>query len=117
MVDRRRIPRPAVCNPFSRHARAFAAAVLKRIDEDALRVDSPSIDGLDLRETGVGMTASPTLAIQEPSFRTRVIQGAAWSIVAAVLSRGFSLASTIAMARMLGESVYGELSIVQSTLG
>ena len=47
----------------------------------------------------------------------RLATGTFWSMVGAVTSRGLMLASTILVARILGKTVYGELGMIQSTVG
>jgi O-antigen/teichoic acid export membrane protein len=47
----------------------------------------------------------------------RLAKGAFWSFVGAIISRGLTLLSSIIIARILGNSVYGELGIIQSTIG
>jgi O-antigen/teichoic acid export membrane protein len=48
---------------------------------------------------------------------TRFISGAFWSVFGAVISRGLGLFSSIVVARLLGKSIFGELGIIQSTVG
>ncbi len=47
----------------------------------------------------------------------RFARGAFWSLCGAVVSRGITLASFIVVARMLGKIGFGELGIIQSTIG
>ena len=47
----------------------------------------------------------------------RLAQGAFWSMVGGVLSRVFTMVSSIVVARLLGRDEYGELGMVQSTMG
>src|SRR5208282_5367097 len=47
----------------------------------------------------------------------RLLRGAFWSVVGTVASRGLALAATILAARIIGKAVYGELGIIQSTVG
>ncbi len=47
----------------------------------------------------------------------RLARGAFWSLCGAVVSRGVTLASFIVVARMLGKTGFGELGIIQSTIG
>ena len=51
------------------------------------------------------------------SLRARIAKGAFWSLVGAVIARGLSLVSSIIVARLLGTVGYGELGIIQSTVG
>ncbi|UUZ76158.1 oligosaccharide flippase family protein [Polaromonas sp. P1(28)-13] len=43
--------------------------------------------------------------------------GAAWSVVGSAFARLLALASTVAIARLLGVANFGQLVILQSTLG
>jgi O-antigen/teichoic acid export membrane protein len=47
----------------------------------------------------------------------RLARGAFWSLLGGVGSRIFSMVSTIIVARLLGREGYGELGMVQSTMG
>ena len=47
----------------------------------------------------------------------RLAKGVFWSMAGAVISRGLMLAATILVARMLGKTGFGELGIIQSTVG
>lgn len=47
----------------------------------------------------------------------RLAKGAFWSLVGALISRGLSLLSYIIVARFLGRETFGELGIIQSTVG
>lgn len=47
----------------------------------------------------------------------RLASGVFWSMAGAVISRGLMLCATILVARMLGKTVYGELGMIQSTVG
>lgn len=47
----------------------------------------------------------------------RLAKGAFWSLVGAVLSRGLGVVASILVARMLGKQGFGELGIIQSTVG
>ncbi len=51
------------------------------------------------------------------SLRARFAKGAFWSLAGAVISRGLNLVSSIIVARLLGKVSYGELGIIQSTVG
>jgi O-antigen/teichoic acid export membrane protein len=50
------------------------------------------------------------------SLRDRFASGVLWSLSAALLSRGFNLAASIACARLMGPTAFGELGMVQSTI-
>lgn len=47
----------------------------------------------------------------------RLAKGAFWSLAGTAISRGLQLLGTILVARMLGKETYGELGIIQSTVG
>ncbi len=51
------------------------------------------------------------------SLRERFTLGVVWSLAGAVISRGFTLGASIACARFLGKSGFGELGMIQSTVG
>jgi O-antigen/teichoic acid export membrane protein len=51
------------------------------------------------------------------SLRERFTRGALWSLAGAIISRGFTLGASIACARLLGRSQFGELGMIQSTAG
>ncbi len=55
--------------------------------------------------------------IYASSIGYRLAKGAFWSLAGAVISRGLGLLSSIFVARMLGKIGFGELGIIQSTLG
>ena len=48
---------------------------------------------------------------------SRLAVGIFWSMAGSVISRGLMLLATILVARMLGKTVYGELGMLQSTIG
>ncbi len=47
----------------------------------------------------------------------RLAKGAFWSLAGTVISRGLGLCASILVARMLGKTGYGELGMIQSTVG
>ena len=47
----------------------------------------------------------------------RLARGVFWSMAGSVISRGLMLCATVLVARMLGKTVYGELGMIQSTIG
>ncbi len=60
----------------------------------------------------------PTLdRIEASEIGYRLAKGAFWSIVGAVISRGLMLVASVLVARMLGKTGYGELGMIQSTVG
>jgi O-antigen/teichoic acid export membrane protein len=48
---------------------------------------------------------------------SRLARGVFWSMAGSVISRGLMLCATVLVARMLGKTVYGELGMLQSTVG
>lgn len=72
----------------------------------------------------MSVIASPPVVVNEPvqvlatgSLRTRFTRGVFWSLMGAVISRGLTLLASIACARFLGKAGFGELGIIQSTVG
>ncbi len=57
------------------------------------------------------------LKIIESPYLYRMAVGSFWSLLGALFSRGLALVSSIFIARFLGAGSYGELGIVQSTIG
>jgi O-antigen/teichoic acid export membrane protein len=55
--------------------------------------------------------------IESSPIASRIARGAFWSLAGAVVARGLNLAAMIVVARLLGQAVFGELGIIQSTLG
>jgi len=55
--------------------------------------------------------------IQDSPVGYRLARGAFWSLAGTVVSRGLALLSWILIARMLGRTVFGEVGMVQSTVG
>ncbi len=51
------------------------------------------------------------------SIRARFAANAFWSVVGASISQGFALAAAIVAARVLGQAGFGQLAMVQSTVG
>jgi O-antigen/teichoic acid export membrane protein len=47
----------------------------------------------------------------------RLVHGAFWSVAGTLISRGLGLAAAILAARMVGKLVYGQLGIIQGTVG
>ena len=47
----------------------------------------------------------------------RLARGVFWSMAGAVISRGLMLVATVVVARLLGKTAYGELGMIQSTVG
>ena len=61
--------------------------------------------------------ASTLARIEASEIGYRLAKGAFWSIAGSVISRGLMLVATIFVARMLGKTGYGELGMIQSTVG
>jgi len=55
--------------------------------------------------------------IEASDLGSRLATGIFWSMSGSVISRGLMLCATILVARMLGKTGYGELGMVQSTVG
>jgi len=47
----------------------------------------------------------------------RLARGVFWTMAGTVISRGLMLCATVLVARILGKTVYGELGMIQSTVG
>ncbi|MEI7838060.1 MAG: oligosaccharide flippase family protein, partial [Planctomycetota bacterium] len=57
------------------------------------------------------------LALPKGSLRARFAAGAFWSAMGAVISQGLGLVASIVAARLLGRDGFGELGMIQSTVG
>lgn len=55
--------------------------------------------------------------IEESPMGYRLAKGVFWSITGSVISRGLMFVASIVVARILGKSGYGELGMIQSTVG
>lgn len=55
--------------------------------------------------------------VQNSPIGYRLAKGMFWSIAGAVISRGLMLVATVLVARMLRKTGYGELGMIQSTVG
>jgi len=55
--------------------------------------------------------------VENSPIGSRLARGVFWSMAGAVISRGLMLCATVLVARMLGKIVYGELGMIQSTVG
>jgi O-antigen/teichoic acid export membrane protein len=55
--------------------------------------------------------------IENSPIGLRLAHGVFWSMAGSVISRGLTLAATVLVARLLGKTVYGELGMIQSTVG
>ena len=55
--------------------------------------------------------------VENSPIGSRLTRGVFWSMAGSVISRGLMLCATVLVARMLGKTVYGELGMIQSTVG
>lgn len=55
--------------------------------------------------------------LNRDSLAARYSRGAAWSLAGAVASQGLALVASVAVARILGAKSFGELGMIQSTVG
>ncbi|NLX97058.1 MAG: oligosaccharide flippase family protein [Rhodopirellula sp.] len=55
--------------------------------------------------------------IQASPLGVRLARGVFWSMAGAIISRGLMVVATVCVARLLGKTGYGELGIIQSTVG
>lgn len=60
--------------------------------------------------------ASATVAVPT-SLGSRFARGAVWSLIGTVVSQGLGLAASVVTARLLGKSGFGELGMINSTVG
>lgn len=67
--------------------------------------------------SAVSLLRQYTKRIEKSPLGYRLAKGAFWSFAGAVIARGLGLASSFFVARLLGKEVYGELGILQSTVG
>jgi O-antigen/teichoic acid export membrane protein len=65
----------------------------------------------------IGVLAAARLRVAQSSLARRFLGGAIWSIFGSVISSGITLAMMMFLARLLGKETYGQLVVVQSTLG
>lgn len=56
-------------------------------------------------------------AWRSDSLKARFARGTAWSIIGAVISQGLTLGASVVTARILGKTGYGELGMINSTVG
>ena len=55
--------------------------------------------------------------VENTPIGSRLAMGVFWSMAGSVISRGLMMCATVLVARMLGKTVYGELGMIQSTVG
>ena len=55
--------------------------------------------------------------LEDSDVGLRLARGVFWSITGSVISRGLMLCATVLVARILGKTGYGELGMIQSTVG
>ena len=51
-----------------------------------------------------------------PSYRSRLITGSAWNLIAMIFNQGSTFAVNIIIARILGQVAFGEYAIIQNTI-
>lgn len=54
--------------------------------------------------------------VESSPLGSRIVSGAFWSILGAVISRGLMLIASIMVARMLGREIYGEYGMIRTTV-
>ncbi len=59
----------------------------------------------------------PPVEPDEASYAARFARGALWSLVGTVGARLFGFATVVIVARFLGQAAFGELAMIQSTIG
>jgi O-antigen/teichoic acid export membrane protein len=59
----------------------------------------------------------PPVEPDEASYGARFARGAFWSLVGTVGARSFSFVTVVIVARFLGQAGFGELAMIQSTIG
>jgi O-antigen/teichoic acid export membrane protein len=57
------------------------------------------------------------LRLRSSSLAARLVRGTFWTVTGAIIGRGLGLLSSIILARILGKVPFGELGIIQSTVG
>lgn len=57
------------------------------------------------------------LRIESSPVGTRLARGAFWSLAGAIVSRGLALLASVLVARILGKAGFGQLGVVQGTMG
>jgi O-antigen/teichoic acid export membrane protein len=68
--------------------------------------------------TTIGMLLRPHLErIESSPLGSRLVRGAIWGVVGAIISRGLALLASVLVARLLGRDRFGELAALQSTVG
>ena len=55
--------------------------------------------------------------VQSSPIAARLVHGSLWSFAGSLISRLLALAAAVLVARILGKAIYGELAIIQSTIG
>lgn len=70
-----------------------------------------------LRSPYLGLLHKLWARIESSALGRRLFRGTFWTLLGTVVSRALGLAAAIVAARILGKTVYGELGIVQSTVG
>ena len=57
------------------------------------------------------------LRLAESPIAYRLARGAFWSVIGGIASRALTMGSSVIVARLLGKEGYGEIGMVQSTIG
>jgi O-antigen/teichoic acid export membrane protein len=68
-------------------------------------------------DTVAEVRARIVAALDAGSLRARFAKGAFWSLIGAAIAQGLTLLASIVTARLLGKVSFGELGMVQSTVG
>lgn len=55
--------------------------------------------------------------VESSDVGSRLVKGVFWTMAGSIISRGLMLCATILVARLLSKTVYGELGMIQSTVG
>ena len=105
-----------------RHRNRWRVVLSIELIQRSVLVD---MDAADLNYTKDRMIASVQKWVESKqqellpanSLRARFTTAAFWSIAGAVVSRGCVLLASIACARLLGKTGFGELGMIQSTVG
>jgi O-antigen/teichoic acid export membrane protein len=95
-------------SPTSHRGRAWVGGVLRAI---LRRVGLPE----DL--ASITVVKGFFRAGSEDSLRVRFARGTAWSFTGSVLSQGLSLAASAVTARLLGKAGFGQVAMIQTTVG
>lgn len=70
-----------------------------------------------LLDVGPAVVRDRAAGIQASALGHRLARGAFWSLVGVVISRALGVLASVLVARMLGREGFGELGVIQSTVG